>query len=62
MLSKPGVSRLWEENKQIKRLMILIFLGEKNSCDMNLHKQMHVQHNCVNARECVRWGISGGSA
>lgn len=29
MLSKPGVSRLWEENKQIiKKLMILIF-GEK---------------------------------
>lgn len=24
MLSKPGVSRLWEENKQIKNLTILI--------------------------------------
>lgn len=51
MLSKPGFSRLWEENKQLKKRMILI-LGGKKSCDMNLHKQRHVQHNCVNSREC----------
>lgn len=28
-------------------------MGKKSSCDMNLHKEMHVQHNCVNGRECV---------
>lgn len=56
MLSKPGFSRLWEENKQIKKIIILILGREKNSCDRNLHKQMHVQHcSCVNCRECVRW-------
>lgn len=28
------------------------YFGGKKSCDMNLHKQRHVQHNCVNSREC----------
>lgn len=53
MLSKPGFSRLWEENKQIKKVNDPYFREKKNSCELNLHKQMHVQRNCVNSRECM---------
>lgn len=36
--------------KEAKKKVNSPYLGEK-SCDMNLHEQMHVQHNCVNSRE-----------